>query len=313
MPADAMPADAVPADSVRAAGTEAVTVEPVVTQAVALAQRVGAHVRLARPLNAAISVAGVLVGAWLSVGAAAAGSGRVWTAALAAALLGGGANALNDSLDVAADRVNRPRRPIPSGGATVRSARALWLGLTALALVLAAIVSPWHAAVALASALVLAVYTPWLKPRVLVGNLAVAAVVAMAVVFGGRASGGVTEAVVAGAAFAFLTNLAREIVKDIEDAPGDALAGARTLPLVAGPRVAAGVAMAVVAFVLVALPVPVLRLGLSGSYTLVAVGVALALLAALRALVAGDASGASRALKAAMGAGLVALAVGAPA
>ena len=272
-----------------------------------------AHVRLARPLNAAISVAGVVLGGWLATGAAALAEPGVWTAALAAALLGGGANALNDSLDVATDRVNRPSRPIPSGAATVRSARVVWAVLTALALVLAASVSLWHAGVAAASALVLGVYTAHLKPRVLVGNVAVAAVVAMAVVFGGRAAGAVTEAVVMGAAFAFLANLAREIVKDIEDAPGDALVGARTLPIVSGARVASGVAAAVVAVVLAGLPLPALRLGWPGTYLAAAVVAALACLTALASLARGDASVASRALKGAMLAGLAALALGAPA
>lgn len=275
--------------------------------------RLVAHARLTRPLNAAISVAGVVVGAWLAVGAPALATPGVWRAALAAALLGGGANALNDSLDVATDRVNRPGRPIPSGRATVRSARVLWGLLTAIALVLAASVSLWHLGVAGASAGLLAVYTRHLKPRVLVGNVAVAAVVAAAVAFGARAAApGLTPPVVAAVAFAFLLTLAREIVKDIEDADGDAASGLRTLPLVAGARVATFSAMAVVLLVLAALPVPSVALGLGDTYLVVALGVALALAAALRALAAADAARASRALKGAMLLGLLALVLGTP-
>lgn len=276
--------------------------------------RVRAHVRLARPLNAAISLAGVFVGGWLAAGASALAVPGLGRAALAAALLGSAANALNDSLDVTTDRVNRPARPIPSGLASVRSAQAVWLGLTVAALGLAASVSLWHVAVAAVSAVLLGVYTRRLKPRVLVGNVAVASVVALAVAFGARAvAPHLTDAAWLGVGFAFLVNLARELVKDVEDAPGDAAAGLRTLPVVMGTRRATALAIAVVAVVLGAVPLPVAVFGFDGTYFLGALAAALALLVALRALAGDDAPGASRALKGAMLAGLVALVLGAPA
>lgn len=45
--------------------------------------------------------------------------------------------------------------------------------------------------------------------------------------------------------FAFLSNLYREMVKDIEDAPGDALSGAQTVPVILGVRIAKQLATAV--------------------------------------------------------------------
>lgn len=280
-----------------------------------LGARVAAHVRLVRPFNAAMSAAGVLVGAVVAAGAPAVGVPGAWRAALAATCLGSAANALNDSHDVATDRVNRPDRPIPSGMATVTSAHVLWAVLTLVGLVLAASVSAWHAAVAGTSAVLLALYTRHLKPCVLLGNLAVSAVVAMALPFGGRAAtgeaGGAATALALATAFAFLATLVREIVKDVEDVRGDAAAGMRTLPVVVGSNAANAVAVAVLGVVLVALPLPVALAGVSETYYVAALGAGVALLGALRSLLAGDATGASRALKVSMLAGLVAFVLGA--
>jgi 4-hydroxybenzoate polyprenyltransferase len=48
--------------------------------------------------------------------------------------------------------------------------------------------------------------------------------------------GWVTTVFTGYAAFAFLTSMVREIIKDMEDAEGDETAGCRTLPLVAGMK-----------------------------------------------------------------------------
>ena len=54
-------------------------------------------------------------------------------------------------------------------------------------------------------------------------------------------------------AFAFFSTLFREIVKDLEDKPGDAAAGCRTFPIVAGDAAAKFLAMAMAGLLLVLL------------------------------------------------------------
>lgn len=54
-------------------------------------------------------------------------------------------------------------------------------------------------------------------------------------------------------AFAFFSTLFREIVKDLEDKPGDAAAGCRTFPIAAGDATAKYLAMATAGFLLVLL------------------------------------------------------------
>ncbi|MDX1419692.1 MAG: UbiA family prenyltransferase [Rubricoccaceae bacterium] len=290
-----------------------------------LLRTAAALLRLLRPLNFALFLAGVALGALLAGGAAAfAGGvvGRVLLAMASAALIGGAANAVNDVYDLAIDRVNRPRRPLPSGLVSVRAAWALWAVLTGLGVVLGGLVSPLHGALAAGSAALLWAYSARLKRSPGWGNLAVAAVLGLAILYGGLAAHASPGAAWLGAAFAFLTTLAREVVKDIEDAAGDAAEGARTLPLRWGRRPAAAFALVLIFVTLFALPVPAFA-GLGTVFLALALPVAAALLGAAWALLAADAAaptdadavwrtGAARAsawLKGAMVVGVVALAL----
>lgn len=271
---------------------------------------------LARPLNAAMAVVGVALGGYLAAGAdafAGPNARALALAALSATAVGAGANALNDRLDLATDRVNRPGRPLPSGRATPAQAVGLWAVLSGGAVALAALVSPWHAAVASASVAVLAVYSRWLKGTPLVGNAVVASVVAFALVFGGRAVGG-GAAVLLGAAFAFAVNGIREVVKDVEDVAGDRAAGLTTAPVRWGVRPATRLARGLTVGVLVALPLPVLLGAMRPPFLLPALAAGTALASAVSALRPSYApespSRASARLKAAMLFGMLALALG---
>jgi geranylgeranylglycerol-phosphate geranylgeranyltransferase len=281
--------------------------------------------RLLRPLNFAMFLAGVALGAFLAGGPPAFSGdalGRVLLAMASAALVGGAANAVNDVYDLDIDRVNRPRRPLPAGVVPVRAAWGLWAVLSALGVLLGALVSPLHGGIALASAVLLWAYSARLKRTPGWGNLAVALVLGLSILYGSLVPGGAPGAAWLGAAFAFLTTLAREAVKDIEDAAGDAVGGAGTLPLRWGRRRTAALALAVVAVTLFALPVPAF-VGLGAAFLAFALPAAACLLGAAWALLAAGAEaageddaawrrGAARAsagLKGAMILGVVALAL----
>jgi 4-hydroxybenzoate polyprenyltransferase len=109
---------------------------------------VRAYVDLARPFTLVAPALGFMSGALTAVGATPREpwSPALLTAPLAgaamAALLNAGNNALNQIYDLAIDRVNKPKRPLPSGRLTV--AQVWWFtNVTyALALVLAWLVVP---------------------------------------------------------------------------------------------------------------------------------------------------------------------------
>lgn len=278
--------------------------------------RLGAHVRLVRPLNVALMLIGALIGGVLVAGGAALGSGALWTATLAAALIGGAANAINDLYDLAIDRVNRPDRPLPSGLVTPRVAWITWGVLSAVALVLAATVSVVHLGIAAASVALLFAYSARLKRVPLAGTLAVTAVLALALPFGGLAvwSGEALGPLLFGATFAAGTTFARELVKDIEDVAGDAADGAETLALRLGTRPTARLAAAMTLLLVLGIPAGAF-VGLPSLFLIAVLPAAALLLAAawtalgLRNDAEAEAGRASTRLKGAMLAGLIALAI----
>ncbi len=283
----------------------------------------GGLVRLARPLNVVMFFAGVALGGLLAAGPEAfvGSEGRALALAMAsAAFIGAGANAINDVFDLEIDRVNRPDRPLPSGMVSVRAARAFWGLASGVGVVLSAFLSPLHIVIAVGSVALLYGYSARLKRTALLGNLAVAAVLGLAILYGGLAVAPTGEPAawsvpLLGAAFAFGSTLAREVAKDIEDAVGDATGGARTLPLVAGPRVAVWVAAGAIGATLASFPLALgaglgadfFALGLPAAGLLLAA--AWALLGAPNAVLRRRAGTASGLLKAAMVAGILALAV----
>ena len=208
-----------------------------------------ALVALPRPLNCLITALSVGVGAFT------AGHHRPefqgWCAALAAALIAGAGNALNDVADLEIDRINRPTRPLPAGQLSRQSA-LFESGLLALAgLAIALWLGPLTGAIALAILLLLVLYDLRLKRSPLWGNLLVSALAASAFPYGALALGSLGRAWIP-ASFAFLFHLGREIIKDLEDLEGDRAQGAHTLPLRAGEpfaaRLAAGILSALAAF-----------------------------------------------------------------
>lgn len=287
------------------------------TLADAWLRRTWAFVCLLRPVNMVMVIVGVFLGGVLSVGIGVLDGDngvRLLKAALSAALIGGAANSLNDVLDLEIDRINRPERPLPAGWVSANTARLVWVAGSLGGVALALALSPTHLALALGVVGLLVLYNVMLKRTPLTGNLVVALVIALVLLYGGWAVGSPGPAIV-GAGFAFLTTLAREIVKDIDDMVGDAVVGARTLPLVYGIRAAVRCTVGVVFLTLLLTPLPFLLLDYRGLF-LVLMLIADALLLHVLWIFLGPkpetrARYAERLLKAVMIAGMGALALGA--
>lgn len=197
------------------------------------------QILLPRPLNCLITAFSVGVGAF------AAGlhllPPEVWWAALAAALIAGAGNGLNDVADLEIDRINRPQRPLPAGHLSRRTALVQSVVLALAGIGIAWWQRPALGGMALLVTAALALYDLWLKRTALWGNLLVSALAAAAFPFGALAAGQLGRAWIP-AGFAFLFHLGREIIKDLEDVEGDRAQGARTLPLRTGAPFAAALA-----------------------------------------------------------------------
>lgn len=269
------------------------------------------HFHLARPLNMLMLFIGALVGGMLAAGAGAFLDGsqiRLVVAGLSAALIGGAGNSLNDVYDARIDAVNRPQRPLPSGEVSVAQAWMLWGAASFVGVLLAFFLSLTHALLALGAIVLLFAYNARLKRLPLIGNVVIALLVALVLVYGSLAVS--DDAAWIGAAFAFLTTFAREVIKDIEDVRGDESARARTLPLMVGARSSSYLACGILIFTVILTPVPYLYFGYTGGYLLLVLGAAAMLFRAawLIAESGADAAGASRSCKGGMALGLLALA-----
>ena len=267
--------------------------------------RAASALALVRPRNLLIAAAGVAVGGLLALGHVVFPAGLVW--AMASALgLGAAGNAANDLFDLEADRINRPLRPLVTGelsrqAATVISGVAGGFGLFA-----AWWVSRPLFLLAVAALAVMLAYSPWLKSRGIRGNLAVAVVASLPLVYGAVAVGDWRAGLVP-TVLAALLHLAREIVKDVEDVAGDLALGRRTLPIVWGTEAGLLAAAGVLAvFVPVAL-IPWAAGWYGWRYGLVVSVLDGAFLVLIARLVRGRPAGARGALKAAMVLGLAAL------
>ena len=159
-------------------------------------------------------------------------------AALSAALINGAGNVFNDLIDIDIDRINRPDRPLPAGHLSPLAAGIETLILTFAGSLCGFWLSPEHGMMAIGVALLLAIYSIFLKNSLLWGNILVASIGGIAFFYGALAVGEIGRSWIP-ALFAFLFHIGREIVKDIEDVAGDRIRGEHTLPLRWGAKNAA--------------------------------------------------------------------------
>lgn len=274
--------------------------------------RLPAAIELVRLHNCLFAGIGVVIGALIASRGVFAP--KIVLAFLAAALISGAGNAINDYSDRRIDAANRPWRPIPSKRIKVSTALELSQVLFVGGIMAAVFINPYCVLLAGFNGVVLAVYASHLKRRGLAGNLAIGYLVGSTFLFGGLAVGEL-GAVSVLAAMAALATVGRELIKDVEDMRGDRKLGMRTFPLLYGRRTAAGLAGVFTIAAISLSPLPYL-LGLFGWPYLAVVWASVAAFVAGAAIIARrqrkrEARRASLIYKVAMGLGLLAFLVGA--
>ncbi|MDA3893692.1 MAG: geranylgeranylglycerol-phosphate geranylgeranyltransferase [Salinivirgaceae bacterium] len=175
-------------------------------------------------------------------------------------LLGAAGYVINDYFDRKIDFINRPNKVIIGNTVHRRFAIILHFTLTGIALFLAIYLSwvlknPIIAAVYFILAGIFWLYSTTYKKQFLIGNLVVSFLTALVPLqvayfeliylnaeYGALLlNSGISFKIIfywlaAFALFAFLTNLLREIIKDIEDFEGDSSYGCNTIPVVIGVK-----------------------------------------------------------------------------
>lgn len=186
--------------------------------------------KLGRPINALAGCLLVILSGYV------AGPASWWPIIMAAVtvlLITVSTNAWNDYIDIEIDRVNKPGRPLPSGQVSPGSALAFSVTGTILSLVTAAFINQPAFLIALASNILLYLYSWKLKCTVLWGNGTVALITALCVIFGGVAAGNI-EPIINLSIVVFFAILGREILKTMADYKGDLQQGCKTVAVVRG-------------------------------------------------------------------------------
>jgi 4-hydroxybenzoate polyprenyltransferase len=198
-------------------------------------------------------------------------------------LIAAGGNIINDYFDVKADRINKPERLIISKHIKQRWAIVSHWTLNGIAFSIAIYLSIryhtfWYVFVHLISINSLWFYSMYFKKKALIGNILIASMTALVPILCGIHFYLVKESTVSlfeistinephfpswiyflaehgrfifgMAFFAFVLNLAREIIKDMQDVKGDEQIHAKTLPMRIGIRKSSFVT----AFILLILP-----------------------------------------------------------
>ena len=131
-------------------------------------------------------------------------------------LIAAGGFSINDYFDAESDKLNKPNRPVAKGKIGKRSALAISGILFALGIALSYMINFDTLVAAVIATGLLIAYSAALKKTMLIGNLVVSGLAALAFLFGSLISGSY-QPILPLALTVFLTNTAREIYKSIDN------------------------------------------------------------------------------------------------
>ncbi|MFD2550695.1 geranylgeranylglycerol-phosphate geranylgeranyltransferase [Bizionia sediminis] len=179
-------------------------------------------------------------------------------------------NIINDIFDQDTDSINKPNRLLIGKFISEKSAYSLFIAFNVIGVLLGFYLAhlvgkPGFFAVFVCVSALLYIYASYLKQLPVVGNLVISVLVALSLLIVGlfellpaiTAYNQQTQLtyfkIIADyALFAFFINLIRELVKDLEDIPGDYKSGMRTLPIILGRTRATNIALALSTILLAA-------------------------------------------------------------
>jgi len=185
-------------------------------------------IQITRPVNFVITFLSVIIAAVIC----AEGEYEVYKivlASLSAPLTLSAGNIINDLKDIEADKVNHPERPLAAGKITVNQAKTEYISLTFIALLLSFFINLPAFVIAITATVLLFLYSYYFKKVPILGNIVVSLLTGLVFIYGGVAVNNPLAAIIP-AVFAFIINLIREVVKDMQDIEGDLKQGVITFP-----------------------------------------------------------------------------------
>ena len=171
---------------------------------------------------------------------------------LSTVLIAGGGYIINNIFDQNTDAINKPNTVVIGKSISETQAYNLYVGLTATGVAIGfylsnVIAKPGFSSIFILIAATLYLYATSLKQMMIIGNVIIALLLSFSVIIIGifdlypatgidnqQQMGLFFSILLDYAIFAFMINLLREIVKDIEDTDGDYNQGMNTLPIAIG-------------------------------------------------------------------------------
>jgi geranylgeranylglycerol-phosphate geranylgeranyltransferase len=178
--------------------------------------------RLLRPVNAVMAVLGTFISSLVTVGYEMVDHiVLISMASLVVFLVLTGGNVMNDVLDAENDKINHPERPIPSGKITKNQGTYVYTTSYILSIIIAFVFLNIYAVIVVIFAdLLLIVYETRGKYKGLSGNIIISILIGAIFLFGGIVFLK-PERTLLLMALASLSNLSRELIKDVQDMEGD--------------------------------------------------------------------------------------------
>lgn len=233
-----------------------------------MTSKVNAILGLARPFTLLAPLVGFFSGGFIAFGSIIGGSIPitletlipVFLGAVSAAVLNAASNTINQIFDLEIDRINKPKRPLPSGDITITGAWIFTVICYVISFGLAALVNYWFLIIVLFTAFVTYAYSglPFRTKRWgVLANITIAIPRGCLLVVAGwsavKAPLFVEPWYLGGVMFLFIVGAAT--TKDFADMKGDEEGGCRTLPIIYGIKNAARIISPsfVLPFIMVAL------------------------------------------------------------
>jgi geranylgeranylglycerol-phosphate geranylgeranyltransferase len=195
---------------------------------------------------------------------------QILAALVVTGLISGAGNVTNDYFDYEIDKINKPKRVLPSGKLRRSNAAIYASVLFVLAnTVSIAFLNQYMVSLALLNTFITIAYA-WRIKRTPFGHFMDSWLASSAFLFGSLFVG-INAIIIFLFSMAYLSNLGREIVKGIEDIEGDKKIGAKTLPVTMGKIFASYVAIFFIIFAVMISFLPYFFRLLSMNYLLLAV------------------------------------------
>lgn len=185
--------------------------------------------KMSRPLNCFITYITIVTACFICGG----GTEDLWQiliGGIIGILVTAAGNIINDYYDIEVDKINRPHRILPSGILSPAIALLFFVLFNLVALLLSTLLGFGLFIIVTITLLLLYLYSFKLKNIPLVGNLVVAFLTGLAFIFGSLIVGNIFCGIFP-AVFAFMINMMRELIKDIEDVDGDRVVDISTYPI----------------------------------------------------------------------------------